>query len=378
MRPAKHEDILEWTSDPKASGYFVWEATESALNHLLAPDAADPAPATPLVTRGAALKTLVLANQDKSLQGFARLNKDPILGSRTEIVVPAAASTLFAYRISAISATNVESGRSDQIAIFGVPRRNVPGTPRLLLRKASSPQTGMQVIALPVETGAVPAGFRVYRVRNEPLSHDGSTMGPAKFGETDASWLPYSATSLAGKPLSGKSIVDTGATPSWYPYYYRIKAVGMQDLANGMYSGESGFSDAQSGFVLPSGPPLIDTFNLSARFNFGLVTLITDLPATAASPVGPALVELVHLVTTPADPKPTANLIISSAPEQISIGTLRLPVFPFPLATAMRRSAPDSSGRWTLYVLFSYPPGQQNTFMVRLTDPLARRSVNSF
>lgn len=374
----KARGILEWTSDPKATGYFVWEATESALNHLLAPDAPDPAPATPLVSRGATLKTLMLANQDKSLQGFARLNKDPIAGSRTEIVVPAAASTLFAYRISAISATNMESGRSDQIAIFGVPRRNVPGTPRLLLRRASSPQTGMQIIALPVDSGAVPAGFRVYRVRSEPLSHDGSTMGPAKFSETDASWLPYSATSLAGKPLSGKSIVDTAATPSWYPYYYRIKAVGMQDLANGMYSGESGFSDAQSGFVLPPGPPLINAFNLSARFNFGLVTLVTDLPAAAASPVGPALVELVHLVTTPADPKPKANLIISSAPNQISLGTLALPVFAFPLATAMRRSAPDASGKWTLYILFSYPPGQQNTFMVRLTDPLARRRVNSF
>jgi hypothetical protein len=355
----KARGILEWTSDPKASGYFVWEATESALNHLLAPDEPDPLPATPLVKRGADLKTLVLASQDKSLQGFARLNKDPISGDRTEIVVPAAASTLFVYRISAISATNVESGRSDQIAVFGVPRRNVPGTPRLLLRKPPSPQIGMQVIALPVESGAAPSGFRVYRVRNEALSHDGSTMGPAKLIETDPVWFAYSTTSLAGTPLNGKAIVDTSATPSWYPYYYRIKAIGAQDLANGMFSGESGFSDAQTGYVLPSEPPLIQAFNLSTRFNLGLVTLITDLPAAAPSPVGPALVELVHFVTTPADPRPVANVVASSAPDRVGLGTLALPHFPFPLTTAMRRSVPDSNGRWTLYVLFSYPPGQQ-------------------
>jgi hypothetical protein len=381
----KARGILEWTPDPKAAGYFVWEATESGLNHMLAPDEVDPAPATPLVMRGGALKTLVLANQDKSLQGFARLNKDPIPGNRTEVVVPAAASTLFAYRISAISETNVESARSDQIAIFGVPRRNVPGTPRLLLRKPRSPQIGIKLIALPVESGTPPieggapaAGFRVYRVRNEALSHDGSTMGPAKISDTDSAWRSYSSASLAGTPLNGKTIVDTAAVPSWYPYYYRIKAVGVQDLANGMFSGESGFSDAQTGYVLPSEAPLIQAFNFSARLNFGLVTLTTDLPAAAPSPVGPALVELVQFVTTPADPKPVAKVIASSAPDRIPVGTLALPFSEFLLATGMRRSAPDADGTWTLYVLFPYALGQQGTFMVRLTDPLARRSLNSF
>jgi hypothetical protein len=374
----KARGILEWTPDPKAAGYFVWEATESALNHLLAPDEVDPTPATPLVKRGGALKTLVLANQDKSLQGFARLNKDPIPGNRTEIVVPAAASTLFAYRISAISATNVESARSDQIAIFGVPRRNVPGTPRLLLRKPRSPQIGMKLIALPVDSGAPSAGFRVYRVRSEALSHDGSTMGPARISDTDSGWRSYSETSLAGTTLNGKTIVDTSAIPSWYPYYYRIKAVGVQDLANGMFSGESGFSDAQTGYVLPSEPPLIQAFNFSARLNFGLVTLVTDLPAAAPSPVGPALVELVQFVTTPADPKPVAKILTSSAPDRIPLGTLALPFSQFLLATGMRRSAPGADGTWTLYVLFPFALGQQGTFMVRLTDPLARRSLNSF
>ena len=90
--------ILAVDRDPKATGYYVWEATESALLHLLQPpNTPDPPPKTPLVTRGATLKSLINTNQDKSLQAFARLNKDPITGSRTEIKLPAAASTLYVY-----------------------------------------------------------------------------------------------------------------------------------------------------------------------------------------------------------------------------------------------------------------------------------------
>jgi hypothetical protein len=216
----------------------------------------------------------------------------------------------------------------------------------------------MQLIALPVENAAAPAGFRVYRVRNQALSHDGSTMGPPRINDTDSGWHAYSSTSLAGTPLNGKTIIDTSATQSWYPYYYRIKAVSVEDLANGMFSGESGFSDAQAGYVLPSEPPLLQAFNLSTRFSFGLVTLTTDLPAAAASPLGPALVEIVHLVTTPDDTSPVAKVIAASAPDRIAVGTLALPHFLLPLATGMRRSAPDANGRWPLYALFPYAPGQ--------------------
>ncbi len=462
----KARGILQWTADPKAAGYFVWEATESAINHILQPGVPDPPPSTPLVTRGGTLKSLITANQAASLQGFARLNKDPIPGNRTEIVLPAAASTLYAYRISAVSAGNVEASRSDQVAIFGVPRRNVPGAPRLLLRSVTTPQAGIQVIGLHVETGGVPSGYRVFRVRSAALSYEGSTMGPAKLDENHAGWSAYSGVSKAGKPLTGKSIVDTAATPSWYPYYYRIKAIGAADLNNGLYSGESDFSALQPGYVLPSGPPLNTSFAISTNGTGALITLVTDLPAAAVSPVGPALVEVIQLTTPSGQVKPVAQSIIKSAPDQILVGTLVLPprtkfppivhpvnevatnlkleaaqvtpsvqpslvqnppklttaaidttihpmtpvvtanpikpvsptqpvspvvpVIPIPIPTpgptyppppptpTLRRSDPDINGRWTLYILIPYTSAQQNTFMVRLTDPLGRPTVKSF
>ena len=391
--------ILEWTPDPKATGYYVWEATESGLLHLMQPpNTPDPPPSTPLVTRGTTLKSLITANQasqDKSLQAFARLNKEPITGARTEIKIPASASTLYVYRISAITAANVEAPRSPQVAIFGVPRRNVPGTPRLMLRPSKAPlPAGMQVIGLPVESGAPPAGYRVFRVRNAALSLDGSTMGPAKLEEGNSGWQDYLGTTLAGKPLAGKFIVDTAATPSWYPYHYRLKAIGIQDPTNGLLAGESDFSGVQSAYTLPPGPPLISPFVLTTNVNAALVTLSTDLPATAKSPQGPALVEVLQLIADPAHPgRMTTKVILTKAPELITVGTLSLPPTPPPPpphippirplppplpAPALARSVPDSNGHWKLFVLIPYKAAEKNSFMVRLTDPLSRSSSNSF
>jgi hypothetical protein len=384
--------ILEWTPNPKAAGYYVWEATESALWQLLSPATPEPPPSTPLVTRGAALKALIESNEEASLQGFARLNRDPIAAPRTEILVPAAASTLYVYRISAISAANVEAARSTEVAIFGVPRRNVPGAPRMLLRKPAVPQSGIQIIALPVESGAGPAGYRVFRVQNPSLSLDASTMGPAKIEETDAAWHDFSGTTLAGNPLTGKTVIDAAATPSWYPYYYRITAIGAEDLANGLLSGESGYSGAQLEYTLPPQPPLIAAFTMGGTPQFALVNLLTDLPITS-SPLGPALVEVLLMVPDPAKPgRLLAQSVLSASPDQIPIGTIVPPPFrppphpPFPPlppvppnpVKRMARSAPDTNGRWTLHILLPYTAAQKNTFAVQLTDPLARQSSRSF
>jgi hypothetical protein len=374
--------VLEWTADPSAAGYYVWEATESALLQLLPPAVGTPdaPPATPLVTRGATLKGLIEASQDASLQGFARLTQDPIVGNRTEIVLPGAASTLYAFRISAIGNNNVESERSPQVAIFGVSRRNVPGIPRLLVRSMQGSPGGLQLIVLRVESAAPPAGYRLFRVRNYALSQNPSSMGPAKIDENSALWQDYAGATLAGNPLTGKSVVDTAAVPSWYPYYYRATAIGAQDLPNGMHWGESAYSSTQKAFVLPQGPPLISPFQVEiATFKqAALVTLITDLPATA-SPVGEALVELLRLEQgSPAGPL-TLQTLLSVSTETIPVGSLTLPTEFGPItAYETARSIPEADGRWMLNVLLPYATAQAGSFVLRLTDPLARQSTSSF
>jgi hypothetical protein len=214
----KARGILDWTSDPSAAGYMVWESTESALLQLLSPSAPDPDPNALLVARGATLKALVAANYDQALQSFSRLNTDPIEGSRTEVELPGNASILYAYMISAVSSQGVEAPRPPQIAVFGVPRRMVPGQPRVRLHDVSPGTNGIQVIALPVETGVVPAGYRVYRVWSPALAADAGLMGPAKILESDPGWQPYIDIPLrGGVTTTGQSIVDGAATASWYP-----------------------------------------------------------------------------------------------------------------------------------------------------------------
>lgn len=376
--------VLEWEPDLTAAGYYVWEATESALLHLLPPGTGTPDPPadTPYVTRAGVLKDLLDAWYDSSLQGFARLTQEPISGSRTEIALPGSAETLYAYRISAIGNNNVQSERSTSVAIFGVPRRNVPGTPRILLRSGTGSPPGLQIIVLPVESSATPAGYRLFRVRSQALSLNATSMGPAKIDELSPLWQDYSSVTLAGNPLNGKSVLDTAAIPSWYPYYYRATAVGAQDLANGVYRGESAYSSVQVGYVLPPSPPLIASFQVAAPLpgSVALITLITDLPSDPASPIGGALVELLRLDRGSPPAAITLQQILSSAPENIPVGIISPPPLLAPLTIAPRieRSAPDANGYWTIYMLIPYSAAEAGTFVLRLTDPLARQSTTSF
>jgi hypothetical protein len=378
---------LSWEADPNAAGYYVWEATESALLHLLPPGSpggtpeASP-PDTPALTRAATLDSLLTAYPDQSLQGFARLNHEPIQGSSAEVTLPGSAETLYVYRISAISANNVESARSSTVAIFGVPRRSVPGTPRILVRTASGSPSGLELIVIPVTSSAMPAGYRLFRVRSAALAQNASAMGPAKYDETSSLWQDYTSTTLAGSPLNGKSLIDTAAIPSWFPYYYRATAVGAEDLPNGVYSGESDYSRMQTGYVVPANPPLIAApdFTVDAAGTSALITLETDLPAADASPLGAALVELRQLSPPGSPPGPLKmQQLLAEAPDEIAQAAASFPPLAPPAYPGlMTRSAPDANGVWTLSIVIPYSASEAGTFEVRLIDPMARQSSTTF
>jgi hypothetical protein len=181
--------------------------------------------------------------------------------------------------------------------------------------------------------------------------------------------------------LQGKSVLDAAAITSWYPYYYRATAVGAQDLANGLYSGESAYSSTQAGYILPAHEPLIASFHVTVVpfRHVALLKLTTDLPAAAASPVGPALVELLRLVPGSPPGQLVLSLLHSSPPDQIPIGVIAPPPINFPVGPVrFARTAPDANEHWTLSMLIPYTSTDAGTFIVRLTDPLARQSTVSF
>ncbi|HUP02726.1 MAG TPA: hypothetical protein VMU19_01975 [Bryobacteraceae bacterium] len=386
----KARGVLEWQAQTNVAGFFVWEATESALLHILPPGSPnpvgtpDPASSASYVERAQTIKALVEAYQDASLAGFARLTQQPIAGNRTELELPGSAQTLYLFRISAISPNNVESARSQTFAIYGIPRRDVPPTPRLMLRPVAGSPGGIQVIVLPgpggkttppssSSPGESPGGYRVFRVRNQQLSLEPSAMGPPKYDSSSPAWQDYSSTSLSGAPLSGKSLLDAAAVPSWYPYYYRATAVGAEDLDNGVYAGESDYSSAQTGYAMPTNPPLLQAPVVSITGAAAVITLVTDLPAAAPSPVGPALVELLR-IPRGGSPNTPGGLVTlhASAPDQIPV------VSAPPGAGPFGRSQPDGNGHWTLYIQTPYSPAEKGSFILRLTDPLARQSTTTF
>ena len=67
----------------------------------------------------------------------------------------------------------------------------------------------------------------------------------------------------------------------------------------------------------------------------------------------------------------------AEAPNLITPGTISPPPTP-PGTIRLTRSASDASGRWTLYMLIPYSPAEEGSFVLRLTDPLARQSTVSF
>jgi hypothetical protein len=301
-----------------------------------------------------------------------------------------------------VSSQAVEAPRAPQVAIFGVPIRKTPGQPRLRLRVAQTRANGpcIEVIALYVQSGEVPAGYRVYRVRDSALATDAGLMGPPRIEANDPGWQPYSEPGLpsltepTARPAStalGQCVVDLAAVPSWYPYYYRIDAIGPQDVANGVYSGWSLPSQVQQGYNLPPNAPMISPASPVVKTGEGaeLISLTTDLPIPA-SPLGPSLVELLR--ATP-DPQNAGRMIqttlFSVAPDSIAESTLALPPPPWltPLGPrgrpravrpALARTAPDASGRWSLSALVPAAADQVGTYSLRLTDPLGRRNSTVF
>ena len=146
--------VLSWPTSPGAAGYVVWEATETALRNIADPTRPDPAVGTSLLSRAGDLRTILAASgaEARSMIAFSRVNTQILNDTKMEIELPGSASSIFAYRVSAVSINNVESSRSSTVALFAVPRRNQPVQPQLMLRNEAptlaNPAGGIRVIAV--------------------------------------------------------------------------------------------------------------------------------------------------------------------------------------------------------------------------------------
>lgn len=250
--------VLEWEPIANTRGYVIWEATETALRQLIEPNRPAPDLLTSLQDRATELRDMLATVDDDvdfHMRAFSRLNTDLIRSPKFELSLPGNADTIYVYQISAVGQNNLESERDNSAAFYAVPKHIKPSQPSLLLREL--PRVGgIKILILP-GTGRAPFGYRVHRVRQSSLLMDIGTMGPPIFDETATQWTQESVpTRLSGVGLSAQIIIDP-VPESWYPYYYRVVALGEEDLDAGKLQGESEASISQVGFNPPAQPPAL-------------------------------------------------------------------------------------------------------------------------
>jgi hypothetical protein len=247
---------LTWTPVNNVSvlQYAVWYTTESQLEAKRG-QSFD----TNLVERATEWKKYIeeyeAANGDIGI--FTRIAEIDHPATSFEIEVSAASDGLHFYRISAVSKNAVESSKSSQIFKVAVPQRIKPGQPNLLLRPIISKDvTGIKIFAI---SGPLPAaaGFRVYRVRQEFLTTELGLMGPPIFDEKHNAWVNDSVSLILGETaIPCKTIIDN-QSPSWFPYYYRVQAIGENNPSFGIYPGNSDPTPPQQIYLTPPNPPQI-------------------------------------------------------------------------------------------------------------------------
>jgi len=345
--------VLTWPASPGAAGYVVWEATESALLQAVDSTRAGAPPGTPLLTRATELSNLMGASptsQARSMQAFSRVNTELIRTNRLEIELPASSSTIYAYRVSSVSASNVESERSSSVALFAVPRRNVPGQPRLVLRRVAptldAPAGKIKVIALP-GPGPQPVGYRVFRVRNHALLMDVGMKGPPKIEHDASGWAPFVFNTRSG-PEVGLAI-DNVVAESWYPYFYQLVALGAEHLANGECRGESTPSSVQSAFLPPVDPPSLSLVSAKAgNATNRVLAFRTNLPIKETA-LGIAAIEIFRTALAPDGRGIQRTRLLSIEPRLIAEGT-PFAVLPAPTEAQLAampeisRGAADAAG----------------------------------
>lgn len=374
--------LLTWSPQPRAAGYFIWEATESALRSIVG---MDPIPApVPGVTsptlpmRAGEIRDYLDAVPSRhavSLAGFTRINERAITANQIELDLPGGADSLFIYRISSVTAAGVESARSTHLAFVGVPRRAVPGEPSLLLRRTPA---GVRLYAQ-AGGGHPPVGYAVHRVLNPRAVAEVGMMGPPVYAHTAPEWHPAdpSDPALRGQDPAQFVVLDDPVPARWDPYFYRIVAVGPHDPANGVLSGRSRPSGVQSIVRPPADPPQLAVVSLTPPSGSRVLSFTADIPVRPC-PLGHARITVAQVST--ASGALVRTVLLDTTADRVAVGD-PFAVIPAPTEAELAampelsRGAPGPGGQ----VLYSLRlPGSVARGVITVTDPLGRAAEHTF
>ena len=303
---------LTWPAAANALGYYVWEASETAVRATLDPFLHTQFPADdtkylialtePLVDRATQLRDLLAQSVYQNLcqRSFNKLSREMITDTSVELEIPAASKGLTLYQVSSINTANIESGKSN-VVFFAVPQIQKPAPPSLTLRKfkREDPVTHAETKGIQVQVlngnGVLPEGFNLYRTRKMLIGNDAGNKGlPVK--EYDSSdWQPHTMRMLDGTVYSGKLIEETILAGSWRPYVYQAVAIGKEDNTRGFFRGESDPSGTEIIFYPPELPPsLIIQPPVQSNAFSRVIVLRTSAPFDLIN-IGKTIIELHEL-----------------------------------------------------------------------------------
>jgi hypothetical protein len=381
---------LTWPVAANALGYYVWEASETAVRaaldvHLKTQFPGDPSkhlkPLTDsLVDRATQLRDLLAQTQYQNLcqRAFNKLTREMIRETSVELEIQASSKVLTLYQVSSINTANIESGKSN-VVFFAVPQLHKPAAPLLMLRKfkREDPITHIEIKGIQVQVlngiGLIPSGFNLYRSRKMLIGNDAGTKGlPVKEFDS-ADWKAHSMRMPDGTVYNGRYVEETIVSGSWRPFVYQVVAIGEEDGARGFFRGESDPSSTEAIFFPPESPPtLIIQPPLLSNTHSKVLRLSTSAPFDLIE-IGKTIIELYNLDTN----NKRTLLKIFVASDTIISATDLAPVSAVVAATwpAISRKTTDLT---TGITQFSVGINISVTrLLIRIIDPLGRATEAS-
>jgi hypothetical protein len=328
-----------------AAGYVVYEAREAAVRT---------AAGLPASTEGnleaRAVEVFTAAETPAALDAFTRVNSVLLPSPEAEVEIPGSSTSFFVYKISAMSAEQIESPLSTAVLV-AVPQRITPSAPSLHARY--NPVAAAVDIVVEPGPGPAPAGIALFRSNALNPDPDVDWMGPAVYPSGNTAWSVSAGLFRLSDPV----------TPSWRPYFYRAVAVGPDDPHHGRRAGRSRATGPVRVFIQPTtAPDLADLAQQVTSANLVQVTFRSSADIKL-SPLGPH-----HLRVSTIGKAGGVPIEHVQAEADLPDITALTPPAPEALGQILR-GARDAAGRF-LYETF-VPKGDDD-LLVRITDPANR------
>jgi hypothetical protein len=351
-------------------GYAVFQAYEAKLRELAGMPTVS---GVDLVARATELRDVAMV-QPRTVDAFTRLNArlvpQPPPGRLVEFEAELSGTQdgLVAFAVISVTREQEASPLSTPWLFVAVPRRVIPTAPVLSLAPSAN---GTTTLACQFAKTPAPGRVEIVRVRRPFAARDIGTMGPAIHESQPPAWQPLDEQ---GRPASSAAAAArfrfnfSDATPSsWFPYFYRARAIGVTDIATGLVAGQSLQSNLVKVEKLPRTLPTLDQAEGVQSAQQQVSLRFRSDALIEATPHGSFLLEVHAYDFGQAAFSTTPALRVFLPLTQPRPGTG--PLTPGVLFA----SAPDASGVRAFETVFDVASGP---FMLRarLTDPLGRTS----